>query len=258
MLKEIIIAIQSYAEAHRFISKHNLWKWIIIPGIIYALMFIFGFYLFWTSSGEAVEFMLLKSGIKVWLDRMEDGWLQYLFIMANIILILILLLFYFSLFKYLFLIVGSPLLAYLSEKTDSILENREFPFNLSQLSADIKRGVFLAIRNMLWQTFYTVAIILLCLIPVIGWITPLLTLVFESYYLGFSMLDYSCERNKISAKDSILFVSTHKGLAIGNGMVFYLMHLLPFIGWVLAPSYAVVAATLSISKAKKQNLFSAN
>jgi hypothetical protein len=31
MLKEIVIAFQSYAEAHRFIIKHRLWKWIVIP-----------------------------------------------------------------------------------------------------------------------------------------------------------------------------------------------------------------------------------
>jgi CysZ protein len=34
-------------------------------------------------------------------------------------------------------------------------------------------------------------------------------------------------------------------------MVFYLLHLLPVIGWILAPSYAVVAATISIHPIKK-------
>lgn len=65
------------------------------------------------------------------------------------------------------------------------------------------------------------------------------------------MLDYSSERNKLSVAESIDFVGNHKGLAIGNGMVFYLMHGLPVIGWILAPSYAVVAATLSLHTSKK-------
>jgi CysZ protein len=68
----------------------------------------------------------------------------------------------------------------------------------------------------------------------------------ECYYYGFSMLDYSCERHKLSPSESIAFISKHKGLAIGNGMVFYLMHVVPIIGWVLAPAYAVVAATISL------------
>lgn len=60
------------------------------------------------------------------------------------------------------------------------------------------------------------------------------------------MLDYSCERHKLSPSESILYISKHKGLAIGNGLLFYLMHGIPLIGWLLAPSYAVVAATISL------------
>jgi CysZ protein len=60
------------------------------------------------------------------------------------------------------------------------------------------------------------------------------------------MVDYSLERKKMSASQSRLFISNHKGLAIGNGMVFYIFHIIPIVGWVLAPSYAVVAATLSL------------
>jgi CysZ protein len=33
-------------------------------------------------------------------------------------------------------------------------------------------------------------------------------------------------------------------------MVFYLMHWLPIIGWILAPTYAVIAATLSLHSQK--------
>jgi CysZ protein len=68
----------------------------------------------------------------------------------------------------------------------------------------------------------------------------------ECYYYGFSMLDYSAERHKLSPAQSVRFISSKKGLAIGNGMVFYLMHIVPIVGWVLAPAYAVIAATLSL------------
>lgn len=254
MLKEIIISIQAYFKTHRFIIKHRLWKWILIPGLIYSLLFCAGIYLFYVSSSSAIEFILLKSGVREWMDKMQNNWLSYLLIFAQIILNVILLLFYFSLFKYLFLIVGSPLFAYLSEKTGSIIEGKEYPFSFKQLMKDIIRGIRLALRNMLWQTVYTVSILILSFIPVIGWITPLLALLIECYYLGFSMIDYSCERNKLSTSQSISFIGRHKGLAIGNGIVFYLMHLIPLLGWLLAPSYAVIAATISLYKAKTEGL----
>ncbi|MFN2437846.1 MAG: EI24 domain-containing protein [Chitinophagaceae bacterium] len=250
MLKEIIIAIQSYFEAHQFISKHRLWKWIVIPGIIYSLFFIVGMYFFWQSSEDAVLYLSRQTGLQTWLQRQRSEWLSFLFLVIAVILRLIFLFFYFSLFKYLFLIIGSPVFAYLSEKTASILEGKEFPFTFSQLMKDAWRGSKLALRNTLWQTVYLFSLMLFSLIPVFGWISPVIAVSIECFYYGFSMLDYSCERNKLSPGQSIDFINRHRGLAIGNGFIFYLLHFVILVGWVLAPSYAVVAATLSLHKIK--------
>jgi CysZ protein len=252
LLKEIVIAIQSYFDAHQFIRKHNLWKWILIPGIIYTLLFMAGMYFFWNSSDSAVTWLSKSIGLETWLQHQTNMFLNFLFLMAGIMLRLILVFFYFSLFKYLFLIIGSPVFAYLSEKTSSIIEGREFPFSFNQLMKDAARGIRLALRNTAWQTLYAVSLILLSLVPLAGWITPLIALFVECYYYGFSMMDYSCERNNLSSSESIDFISRHKGLAIGNGLIFYLMHGLVIIGWVLAPAYAVVAATLSLHRIKNQ------
>jgi CysZ protein len=251
MFKEIIIAIQSYADAHRFIVKHKLWHWILIPGLIYAILFGVGMYFFWKSSDMAIQFLLDYSGLGRWLRTGAEGWLKFLFVFGTVIVKILMMLLYFSLFKYLFLIIGSPIFAYLSEKTEAILEGKNFPFSLPQLLHDIVRGIKLALRNTLWQTVYTVSILILSFIPLVGWFTPFLALLIECYYFGFSMLDYSSERHKLSPAESIAFISKHKGLAIGNGIVFYLMHMLVLVGWLLAPTYAVVAATLSLYKTKQ-------
>lgn len=246
MLKELVIAVQAYFRAHQFISRHKLWKWILIPGILYAVMFLFGMWLFWTSSGDFLDWLFQLLGIKSWLEAMQLDWLNFLFITGSIIFRLILLFFYFSLFKFLFLIVGAPLFAYLSEKTESIIEGTDYPFDLAQFLKDIGRAVVLALRNSLWQSVYLISILLFSLVPVVGWVSPLIAFLIECYYYGFSMLDYSAERHRLSPSQSIAVIGSQKGLAIGNGMVFYMLHLVPFVGWVLAPAYAVVAATLSL------------
>jgi len=251
LLEEIIIAIQSYYKAHYFIRKHKLWKWIITPGIIYAVLFIISMYFFGKTANNFIEWLTLKTGLKVWLDKTGSGLLGFLFAFAGVMLWLIQMLFYFSLFKYIWLIVGSPVFAYLSERTDSIIENKEFDFDGKQFLKDVFRGIRIALRNCLWQSVYMISIVLLSLIPVLGWLTPLLALLVECYYYGFSMLDYSFERKKMTAAESIYFIGNHKGLAIGNGLIFYLMQLLPLLGWILAPAYAVVAATLSLHDIKE-------
>ena len=247
MLKEIITAIQAYFQTHRFIIKHRLWKWILIPGIIYTLLFIGGIFLFRYSSSKFIDYILLHTGIRAWLESFANsGLVSFIFLVIQIGVQIVLFYFYFSLFKYLFLIIGSPVFAYLSEKTEAIIEGKKYPFSFKQLLKDIVRGIKLALRNALWQSVYSVCILLLAFIPVVGLATAVLAFFVECYYLGFSMLDYSCERHKLSSSQSITFIGRHKGLAIGNGMIFYMMHLIPFLGWVLAPSYAVIAATISL------------
>jgi CysZ protein len=207
-------------------------------------------YFFWQSSDNAVTWLYSKTGIEAWLQRERSEWLSFIFVMVGLILRVVLVFFYFSIFKYFFLIIGSPVFAYLSEKTASILEGKDFPFNISQLLKDAWRGIKLALRNTLWQTVYVLSLLLLSLLPIFGWIAPVIALFVECYYYGFSMLDYSCERNKLSPSASIHFIGRHKGLAIGNGLIFYLMHAVVIIGWIFAPAYAVIAATLSLHKIK--------
>lgn len=246
MLKEIVISIESYFKAHAFIRKHKLWKWIIIPGIIYALLFAVSMYFFSRSANAAIEWLTIETRLQHWLNRLQDSWIGFLFTVGGIMLWLIMMLFYFSLFKYIWLIVGSPIFSFLSERTASLIKGEEIIFNFSDYIREVLRGIRMALRNTLWQTVYILSIIFLSLLPLIGWISPIIAVLVECYYYGFSMLDYTCEREKMSAGKSIDFIGNHKGLAIGNGIIFYLMHCVVVIGWVLAPAYAVIAATISM------------
>lgn len=250
MLKEIVIAIQSYFEAHQFIVKNKLWKWILIPGLLYAIMFGVSMYFFGRSAYAVINYLTHTTGFDRWLQTFQNSWLGFFFTFAGIILWLVQMMFYFSLFKYIFLIIGSPIFAWLSEKTEAIMEGKDVRFNFRQLMRDAWRGIRMALRNAVWQTVYLFSLLLLSFIPLVGWITPLIALFVECYYYGFSMLDYSFARQKLSPGQSIRFIGDHKGLAIGNGLVFYLMHIILFVGWTLAPAYAVIAATLSLYKTK--------
>ena len=246
LLKEIVIAVQSWEEARLFIRKHRFFKWIIGPGIIYTLLFIAGMMVFWQSSNTVVSWISDRLGVEAWLQKERSAWLSFLFVMTGMMLRLILVLFYFSLFKFLILIIGSPVFAYLSEKTEAMIEGREYSFTWADLKKDVLRGTKLALRNAGWQSVYLVALIFMSLIPVIGWITPVIALMMEGYYFGVSMLDYSLARTQFSPSQSVAFTGRHKGLAIGNGLLFYVMHVIIF----LAPAYAIIAATLCVHKIK--------
>ena len=74
--------------------------------------------------------------------------------------------------KYIVLILMSPIMAMLSEKTETILTGKKYPFTLKQFFRDIVRGIGIAFRNLFFQLLILLASCFLIWIPVIGWVCP--------------------------------------------------------------------------------------
>lgn len=253
VLKEIIIALQAYKNAYEFIKSNKLFKWIITPGIFYSILFGVSMYFFAHTSNNFIAWLNLKTGLKTWLEKKAEmgEWWGFFFTTSSFSLWLVMMLFYFSLFKYFILITGSPIFAYLSEKTIAIIERKDLSFNITQLQSDVWRGIRIALINLLRQSVYMIALGFASIVPVLGLIAVVVALIVESYYFGFSMLDYSINRQGKKIAESAFFIGDHKGLAIGNGVVFYTMHWIPVIGWIFAPVYAIIAATLILYPVRK-------
>ena len=250
MLKELILAIRAYFSAHRFIVQHKLWKWMIVPGILYAYLFVLGMNYFSQSSSFFIESIILKTGLKSWVDTLNNDLIGFFITMGSFWLWFTLLLFYFALFKYLFLILFAPFFAYLHLRIDAIKNETAFVFNSKAYRKLIARALLLNVTNLLWQTVYLIPIVIICTLPIIGWFTPIFTILIECYFLGAAMLDYSLaseQKNKVAAA---VYVNNHKGLPIGNGLVFYLLHFIPIIGWMTAPFYSLIAAQLNTQEVK--------
>lgn len=132
--------------------------------------------------------------------------------------------------KYLVVILLSPLLAHLSEKTERIITGNKYPFDFNQFLNDVKRGIRIALRNLMWEYFF---FLIIFLVSFLGWKDPktapvfYLTFVIGFFYYGFSFLDYINERRKLSVDESILFVRQNRGLAISIGMLYSFMILVP-------------------------------
>jgi len=64
----------------------------------------------------------------------------------------------------------------------------------------------------------------------------------QSYYAGFGNMDYTLERH-FKYSESVKFVRQNRGLAIGNGIVFMLVLLIPLVGIILVLPLSVTAAS---------------
>ena len=250
MLKELIVSIRAFFLAHKFIMQHRMWKWMIVPGIIYSFLFIAGINYFSQTSSSFIEWIILQTGLKSWVDNIGSDLIGFFITMGSFWLWFTLLLLYFALFKFIFLILFAPVLSYLHIRIAAIQQNEPFQFNWSTYSILVIRAIKLSLTNMLWQIVYLIPIIIICTIPIIGWFTPILTILLECYFFGYAMLDYGLATENKSRMAAASYVVNHRGLPIGNGFVFYLIHLVPIIGWITAPFYALIAAHLNTQEIK--------
>jgi CysZ protein len=204
---------------------------MVVPGIIYTSLFIIGMNYFGQTSSIFIESIILKTGLKSFIDSLNSNWLGFFITMGS------------------FWLWFSPLFAYLHLRIVAIQQSMPFEWNKQEYFKLVIRSVIVNLNNMLWQTVYLIPIVLVCTLPVVGWFTPLFTILMESYYLGFAMMDFGMATEKHN-RNFAAYVNRHKGLPIGNGIVFYLLHLIPIIGWFTAPFYALVAAHLNTQEIK--------
>jgi CysZ protein len=247
--QDIALGITSYFKAIGFIFKHNLWPYFFVPVLINILLFVLGIYGVSYLTGYVQDYLLNLSELE---NAQFFGAIYLKSAMSGIVWVLLKIIF-FLIFTYiggyLTLIIMSPFLALLSEKTEEILTGRKYPFNVDQFVRDIVRGVVIALRNLLIETGYVIIALLLSFIPVINIAVQIILFIISSYFYGFSFMDYTNERRRLTVKQSVQFIRKNKGVAIANGAVFSFLLMVPYCGYSLAGFGAiisVVAATIAI------------
>ena len=118
---------------------------------------------------------------------------------------------------------------------------------------DCTRGVEIAFRNFIIEAALSTLIIIISFI--IAWIIPLapiLILLLESWYVGYSFADYRNEHFEMSKKESRKLMWEYPGLVLGNGLCFNILLLIPIIGILIAPVFALISSGLSINHLEKR------
>ncbi|MFH0867305.1 MAG: MqnA/MqnD/SBP family protein [Bacteroidota bacterium] len=252
LFKNFSVGIDTYKEAHRLIVKHKLWWYVIVPGIINIVLFASVLILGVHTSRKTIDWLFDLLGI----TGNEEGFLHYLYSVLTFVLRLIIqiifILVYMSIYKYLVLIIMSPLLAVLADKTSRLITGRKVPYTFRQLMKDVWRGMLLVFRNIFIEIFFIVVCFFIGYIPVIKFACPVFLFLLSMYFYGFSMIYFSNECYRLKINQSVRFVRRNNGFAIANGLIFYGMLIVPVIGILAAPAYAVVAATIGVNKIMKQ------
>lgn len=186
-----------------------------------------------------------------WLQEAAD------FSIKNVLGLAIQAIFYFFVFpkmiKYVVLIIMSPVMSLVSETAEGRLIGREYPFEWAQFIKDILRGIRIAVRNFLIEFgiiigVWIVNIIITSFLPFLAIITvpagTLFTFFIGAYFYGFATMDYTNERRRLNVRESVQFIRSNKGIALGNGSLFSLMMLVPYLGTYLGPIFGTIMCTV--------------
>lgn len=211
--KEFWLGISSFWKAFQFIREHRLYWYFLIPAVFMLLIYYLGN-------------LILHYNVDADLSNMNGIVWYFIHVAINISIAILLMKFT----KYIVVITLSPLFSHLSQRCEKIVTGNAYPTDYKQIVRDVKRGVRLAVRNMLWEYSFFLVILF---IAWVGWDNPLksplfyLTFIVGFYYYGFSFIDYNNERRKLNERDSINYVRSHRGLAVGIGMVYSFLILVP-------------------------------
>ena len=235
MIKQILIGIKAYTDSFGIISRLRLWKFFVIPILIsLATALLIGLSAYTWSDNITDYIISLFPGWEppAWLRTLEIFFFGAIIILLGLIL-----------YKHIVMALSAPFMSPVSEKIEAHFHGQlHSTHRNSNFTQQLWRGIRINLRNLLKEVFFSIPILLLGLVPVVGVLSGGLLFLIQAYYAGFGNMDYTLERH-FDYKESVKFVGRRKGLAIGNGIVFMLLLLIPVVGIILVLPLSVVSAT---------------
>ncbi len=237
MLKNVFKALGDYRNSFALINQVGLWKYFAVPMLISFLIFCAVVLAAWGLSDDLGN---LISGLWIW-DWGSEGFETISTILGGVVIVIV----GFLLYKHLVMALSAPFMSPVSEKIEKSLypqlsldRNYRDTSNLQQLV----RGLRINLRNLLFEVMITIPLLLLSFVPLVGIVTTPLLFLVQAYYAGFGNLDYTLERH-FNYPDSVQFVKSNRGYALGNGIVFVALALIPVVGIILVLPVSVTAAS---------------
>ena len=244
MIKNIFTGIKAYGGSIKLINQLGLWKYFGVPMLIsFLTAILIGFSAYWLSDN--IGALIAKAWIWEWGSQTFRTISNVIGGIAIIALGLIV-------YKHIVMALSAPFMSPVSEKIEKHLLGDHHIHRETTNMAQLWRGVRINVRNLLMEIILSIPILLLSFIPVIGILFSILLFLVQSYYAGFGNMDYTLERH-FEVSKSVEFVRKNRGIAIGNGIVFMGMLLIPLIGIILVLPLSVTASTTETVRLLKES-----
>ena len=221
-----------YLAAGGKIGKYGLWSYVIVTTVTSLVL---GFLLFGTifTFGDEAGSLILSILPAEWGGHIVQGVVDWV---SRVLLWTVA----FFLFKYIIIIVLSPVMSLISAKIEKQKTGKVA--SRFTLIGELIRGLRFNLRLIFRELIFILLFFILSLIPGVGFITPFILFFIQAYFAGLGVMDYYLERH-YSISESMAVGSENKFYLTGLGSGFLLTIMIPVAGIMFAPILGTIAAT---------------
>ncbi len=229
----------TYFRVPKALFKYHLWPYQLIPGLISLVLSVVLFTAFYFAA----------DGISGWIDglvRIPWEWLDKTVTITTAILTFLALVAAFAFtHKHIALIVLAPFLGTIAEETLKAVKGEDYIKSDLTFGQSIARSARINLQYIFRELLANLLFFACGFVPLVGSIVSASGMfVTQARFLGYGLMDFPLENRGLSVEDSDTFVKNRKSLSIGLGSGYLLLMMIPFVGWMFAPTFGTVAGTL--------------
>lgn len=229
--------LSSYLRVPAALTKHRLWHYQLLPALLSLLI----------TSGMVVAMVWLADLARAWAGERwgphAGGWGAWMSLAVGIGAFLAMAIAFLFLHKRIVIIALAPFLARIAETITRAECGPQERVSLTQWQS-LRRSAMINVRSVAVELGLTLVLAVLGLVLFISPVTSVIILLISSRYAGNGLMDFPLEYRGLSVKQSVAWSRGHKATATGIGLGYQLFLMIPFVGWMFAPTFATVAGTL--------------
>ena len=210
--------------------KPGVRPYVIVPLVVNVLLFSVIIYLGADYFQQLLDWLLPD-----WLD-----WLAVILLPLFLVIALIIVFFTFSLVGNL---IAAPFNSLLAEAVESHITGRPLPGGgWKQLIAEIGGTFASELRKIVYIVLWGIPVLILFVIPVVNLVAPILWVLFGSWMLAISYVDYPMGNHGLGFPEQRRRLRERRYLALGFGGATMLALAIPVVNFLVIPA-AVAGAT---------------
>lgn len=232
------MGLGAYLRVIPALFRYKLWPAQLLPAALSLTFSITMIAAGWFASTGLTNW--IDSQVNLSVEWMDEAVNSLSFIISLSILILCFLLIH----KHVILVILSPFLGKLAEKTYRAVMNDDSTSPLT-ISQSLSRGMRINFANITKEIFFNLLFLSCNIIPGFGQIIATVGLFLnQSRFMGFGLMDFPLEHRGLTVKESLAFVRYRTGCSTGVGAGYIILMLVPLLGWMFAPTFGTIAGTL--------------